>query len=180
MADDPATGAKTRDLIDEAIRESEADGLSRQLGPLNLTAIGVAAVIGAGIFVVTGQAAALYAGPAVAISFVIAATAAALSALCYSELASMIPLSGSTYSYAYAGLGTFIAWIIGWDLLLEYLFGAANVANGWSGYFVNLLHQMGINLPQAITASPFPNAPGDPTGIANLPAMLLVAGCVGC
>lgn len=100
---------------------------------------------------VTGNAAATKAGPAVIISFIIAGAVAALSAMCYSELASMIPLAGSTYSYAYSALGTFVAWIIGWDLLVEYLFGAANVANGWSGYFSNLMTNLGVDLVSRLT-----------------------------
>lgn len=168
---------ETRTTIDMAIADAEAgrDGLNRTLGPINLMALGVAAVVGAGVFVVTGNAAATKAGPAVIISFIIAGIVAALSAMCYSELAAMIPLSGSTYSYAYAALGTLVAWIIGWDLLVEYLFGAANVANGWSGYFVNLLKQMGLELGPQWTKAPIANAGSSETGIMNLPAMLLIA-----
>lgn len=167
-------GSEVTQTLDVIIAEADAntDGLSRTIGPINLTSIGVAAVVGAGIFVVTGHAAATKAGPAVIISFIIAGIAAALSAICYAELAAMIPLSGSTYSYAYAGLGTFVAWIIGWDLIVEYLFGAANVANGWSGYFVNLLSNIGINIPEAWTAAPVGGEV--PGAIMNLPAMVLV------
>ncbi len=169
-----ASGA--RGTIDIAVAEADSgkDGLERTMGPVNLTAIGVAAVVGAGIFVVTGHAAAVDAGPAVIVSFVIAGVVATLAAVCYSELASMIPLSGSTYSYAYSAMGTFVAWVIGWDLLVEYLFGAANVANGWSGYFTNLLAEVGVEVPNALRYAPVSDG-GAPTGIMNLPAMCLVA-----
>ncbi len=161
--------------IDMAVEDADAnvDGLSRTIGPFTLTSIGVAAVVGAGIFVVTGQAAAKHAGPAVIISFIIAAIVATLSALCYAELASMIPLSGSTYSYAHAAMGTFVAWVIGWDLLLEYLFGAANVASGWSAYFTSLLSSAGINLPPELTTPLISD--GGASGLMNLPAMVLIA-----
>lgn len=176
----PTKQATRQSALDTMVRRADSgeDGLARSLGPFQLTAIGVAAVVGAGIFVVTGQAAADHAGPAVAISFVIAGFAAALSALCYAELASMIPLAGSTYSYAYAALGIVTAWIIGWDLLLEYLFGVATVASAWSGYFVNLLDQAGIHLPHALVNPPV--APQDGTaGLINVPAMILLAGAAG-
>ncbi len=161
--------------IDVAVEDADAnvDGLGRSIGPFTLTSIGVAAVVGAGIFVVTGQAAAKHAGPAVIISFIIAAIVATLSALCYAELASMIPLSGSTYSYAHAAMGTFVAWVIGWDLLLEYLFGAANVAAGWSAYFTSLLSSTGINLPPELTTPLISD--GGVSGLMNLPAMVLIA-----
>src|ERR671924_413611 len=102
------------------------------MGPVSLTTLGIASVVGAGIFVTTGSAAAQYAGPAVVISFVLAGIVAALTAVCYAELAAMIPIAGSTYSYAYAAFGAFMAWFIGWDLLLEYLFAASTVAGGWA------------------------------------------------
>lgn len=159
-------------LIEDA--DADVDGLKRSIGPLNLMSIGVAAVVGAGIFVVTGAAAAEHAGPAVIVSFVIAAGAAALSALCYAELAGMIPVAGSTYSYAYASMGTLIAWIIGWDLLLEYLFGAASVASGWSGYFTSFLDAVGIHVPYDLRTALV--SEGEVSGgLINLPAVLLVA-----
>lgn len=171
------TGRKysASEAIDALIEDADADsdGLKREVGPISLTSIGVAAVVGAGIFVVTGQAAAKHAGPAVIIAFIIAGAVAMLSALCYSELAGMIPVSGSTYSYAYASMGTFIAWIIGWDLLVEYLFGAANVANGWSGYFTNLLGNMGVELPRELI-TPLVGADGEAGGFLNVPAMVLI------
>jgi len=137
------------------------------LGAFSLTLLGVASVVGAGIFVVTGEAAAHYAGPAVLISFVIAGIVAGLVAICYAELASMIPAAGSTYSYAFAAFGSFIGWFIGWDLLLEYLFAASTVAVGWSGYFVDLMDSIGIHIPHDLAAAPF----GEDPGIVNLPAV---------
>src|SRR6201996_6178042 len=127
--------------------------LKRSLGPVNLITLGIGAIIGAGIFVLTGQAAALHAGPAVALSFVFAGITCAFAGLCYSEFASIIPIAGSAYTYGYATLGELVAWIIGWDLVLEYAFGAATVASGWSGYFVSLLEQLHISIlpPQFTT-----------------------------
>lgn len=154
--------------------DSATTGLSRAIGPVALVAIGVAAVVGAGIFVVTGEAAATRAGPAVVVSFIIAGIVASLSAMCYAELAGMLPLAGSTYSYAYAALGTFVAWVIGWDLLVEYLFGAANVANGWSAYFSNMTAEMGWALPPELLGGPVPGTDAEPMGWINLPAVILV------
>src|ERR1700759_426882 len=125
-------------LRKEAAEEGEHT-LRRTLGPVNLITLGIGAIIGAGIFVLTGQAAALHAGPAIAISFIVAGITCAFAGLCYAEFASIIPIAGSAYTYGYATLGEFVAWIIGWDLVLEYAFGAATVASGWSGYFVGLL-----------------------------------------
>jgi basic amino acid/polyamine antiporter, APA family len=141
------------------------------MGPFSLTTLGIASVVGAGIFVTTGAAAAQYAGPAVVVSFVIAGIAAALTAVCYAELAAMIPIAGSTYSYAYAAFGAFVGWFIGWDLMLEYLFAASTVAVGWSGYALDLLQSVGIDLPHALVAPPF----GDHAGVLNVPAILVVA-----
>ncbi len=128
--------------------------LKRSLGAMNLITLGIGAIIGAGIFVLTGQAAALHAGPAVALSFVLAGITCAFAGLCYAEFASIIPIAGSAYTYGYATLGEFVAWIIGWDLGLEYGFGAATVASGWSGYFNSLLQQFHIYLPPRLTATP--------------------------
>src|ERR1035438_2362767 len=119
-------------------------GLKRTLTATNLTTLGIGAIIGSGIFVLTGQAAAQYAGPAIVLSFVISGIACAFAGLCYAEFASMIPIAGSAYTYSYATLGEFLAWIIGWDLILEYLFAASTVAVGWSGYVVSLLRDIGI------------------------------------
>ncbi len=127
------------------------------LGRFSLTALGVGAIIGAGIFVLTGAAAARYAGPAVVLSFALAGFACAIVALCYAELAALIPVSGSTYSYVYIALGEIFAWIIGWDLVLEYAMGAATVAVGWSGYLTSLLASLGLHLPPQLTA---PVGPG--------------------
>ena len=164
--------------------------LKRALGPVNLTALGIGAVIGAGIFVLTGQAAAKYAGPAIVFSFVLAGVACALAGLCYAEFSAMIPISGSAYTYGYATLGEFIAWIIGWDLILEYLFAASTVAVGWSGYVVSFLKDLGIVIPTAFTGAPYNHtAPADAgwnvwrlftegwtsTGaVLNVPAMIIV------
>ena len=140
-------------LLHEAHDEGES-GLKRTLGPLNLITLGIGAIIGAGIFVLTGQAAAKHAGPAVMLSFVVAGLTCAFAGLCYAEFASLIPIAGSAYTYGYATLGEFVAWIIGWDLVLEYAFGAATVASGWSGYFVGLLQDFHIHIPPQLTTTP--------------------------
>jgi basic amino acid/polyamine antiporter, APA family len=140
-------------LLHEAQDEGES-GLKRTLGPLNLITLGIGAIIGAGIFVLTGQAAAKHAGPAVMLSFVVAGLTCAFAGLCYAEFASLIPIAGSAYTYGYATLGEFVAWIIGWDLVLEYAFGAATVASGWSGYFVGLLQDFHIHIPPQLTTTP--------------------------
>jgi basic amino acid/polyamine antiporter, APA family len=133
-------------ILNEA-QESGENSLKRALGPLNLVTLGIGAIIGAGIFVITGQAAAQFAGPAILISFVLAGIACAFAGLCYAEFASMIPIAGSAYTYSYATLGELVAWIIGWDLILEYAFGAATVAVGWSGHLRAFLHDIGASLP---------------------------------
>src|SRR6266513_1009939 len=128
--------------------EADAAGdhqLKRALGPLNLITLGIGAIIGAGIFVLTGQAAALHAGPAVPISMALVGIACAFAGLCYAEMASAVPVAGSAYTYSYATMGEFIAWIIGWDLVLEYAMGASTVGGGWSGYFVGLLENVNIH-----------------------------------
>jgi APA family basic amino acid/polyamine antiporter len=140
-------------LLSEAQTEGEHE-LKRALGPLNLITLGIGAVIGAGIFVLTGQAAAIHAGPAVALSFVLAGITCAFAGLCYAEFAALIPIAGSAYTYGYATLGEFVAWMIGWDLVLEYAFGAATVASGWSGYFVSLLQDLHIVIPPQLTTTP--------------------------
>ncbi|HUX33907.1 MAG TPA: amino acid permease, partial [Gemmatimonadaceae bacterium] len=131
-----------------------ADNLKRVLGAWNLTFLGIGAIIGAGIFVLTGTAAAQYAGPAIVLSFILAGTGCLFAGLCYAEFAALIPIAGSAYTYAYATLGEFIAWIIGWDLILEYLFGAATVAVGWAGYFTAFMNELGFHLPLAWTQAP--------------------------
>jgi APA family basic amino acid/polyamine antiporter len=140
-------------LMKEA-SETDEHSLRRALGPLNLLTLGIGAIIGAGIFVITGQAAAQFAGPAIVISFVLAGIACAFAGLCYAEFASMIPIAGSAYTYSYATLGELVAWIIGWDLILEYAFGAATVAVGWSGHFRAFLKDLGVGLP-AMPSSDF-------------------------
>ncbi|MGA3033168.1 MAG: amino acid permease [Terracidiphilus sp.] len=144
---------KPMSMLTEEAGEQGEHTLKRSLGAVNLVTLGIGAVIGAGIFVLTGQAAALYAGPAVALSFVLAGLTCAFAGLCYAEFASIIPIAGSAYTYGYATLGELVAWIIGWDLVLEYAFGASTVASGWSGYFNSLLQQFGITIPPQLTAS---------------------------
>jgi len=128
--------------------------LKRSLGAVNLTALGIGAIIGAGIFVLTGQAAALHAGPAVPVSMIIVGIACAFAGLCYAEMASAVPVAGSAYTYSYATMGELVAWIIGWDLVLEYAAGAATVGVGWSGHMVDLLRNFGITLPAALSNAP--------------------------
>jgi APA family basic amino acid/polyamine antiporter len=147
-----------RKSIDALRADAFSEGghaLKRALGPINLVSLGIGAIIGTGIFVLTGSAAAQYAGPGIVVSFIIAGIGCAFAGLCYAEFASMIPIAGSAYTYGYATLGEFVAWIIGWDLILEYLFGAATVAVGWSGYVVSFLRDRGINVPPQ-----WSNAPG--------------------
>lgn len=140
--------------LSQLMDESQTDhGLRRSLSAFNLTTLGIGAVIGAGIFVLTGQAAAQYAGPAIVISFLISGFACLFAGLCYAEFASMIPISGSAYTYAYATMGEFVAWIIGWDLILEYLFAASTVSVGWSGYVVSFLKDFGVVIPAQFTAA---------------------------
>src|SRR5208282_2208444 len=152
--------------------------LHRTLGPLNLIALGIGAIIGAGLFSLTGLAAADNAGPAIVISFVIAAIGCGFAGMCYSELASMIPVAGSAYTYAYATLGEIVGWVIGWDLVLEYAVGAGTVSVSWSRYVTSFLRDFDINLPAQWTLSPFETATlADGTtvhGIANLPAVFII------
>lgn len=183
--------------------QGDNKGLKRSLSATNLTTLGIGAIIGAGIFVLTGQAAAQYAGPAIVISFIISGIACAFAGLCYAEFASMIPVAGSAYTYSYATLGEFVAWIIGWDLILEYLFAASTVSVGWSGYMISFLHDFNIDIPATLSAATgtimvnIPNMGWKPetaqlikelaqtgivtdnlphvTAIVNLPAMFIVA-----
>ncbi|CEH34193.1 amino acid permease [Romboutsia lituseburensis] len=147
----------------------EGKGLKKVLGAFELTMLGIGAIIGTGIFVLTGVAAADYAGPALILSFIISGIACAFAALCYAELSAMIPISGSAYTFGYVGLGEIWGWLIGWDLILEYCVAVAAVSIGWSGYIVNILNILGIHLPKALIA-----APGS-GGIINLPAILILA-----
>lgn len=158
--------------------DTEQHGLKRVLGPLDLVSLGIGIIIGAGIFVVTGQAAAQYAGPAISLSFVLSGFGCVLAGLCYAEMASMIHVSGSAYTYAYATLGQFIAWVIGWDLVLEYLFASSTVSVGWSGYVVSFLHDFGIAIPDMLSKAPLAHDPRTGwalTGaVINLPAIFIV------
>ena len=140
-------------VLGEAREEGE-HSLRRVLGPVNLVSLGIGAIIGAGIFVLTGAASAQFAGPAIVLSFVLAGFGCAFAGLCYAEFASMIPVAGSAYTYAYATLGEIFAWIIGWDLILEYAFGAATVASGWSANFAGLLDDLGVHIPPQWTDTP--------------------------
>jgi len=160
--------------------EAAADhSLKRALGPLNLTALGIGAIIGTGIFVLTGTVAAQNAGPAVILSFVLAGFASVFAALCYSEFASLVPMAGSAYTYSYATLGEFVAWIIGWDLVLEYALSATTVAIGWSGYMASFLKDLGIHIPaqfQAARGTVVTLADGSTeVALFNLPAVLIIA-----
>lgn len=159
--------------------EGEEQSMSKTLGLSSITAMGIGAIIGAGIFVLTGTAAAQYAGPAIMLSFVLGGVACAFVGLCYSELAAMLPVCGSSYTYTYATLGEIFAWIIGWDLILEYAMGGATVAVGWSGYAVSLLKNVGITVPAALTAAPGTDVKlpdGSTThALFNLPAVVIVA-----
>jgi len=169
----PGGGGIKVDRLGNILSQAERDRErldSTAFGPVSLTALGIASVVGAGIFVIAGTAAAEHAGPAVIISFVLAGIAAGLTALCYAEMAAMIPIAGSTYSYVFAAFGVFMAWFIGWDLLLEYLFAASTVAVGWAGYAVSLLDSVGIHVPHDLANPPFGGG-----GIFNIPAFIVVA-----
>lgn len=163
---------------DQKIQGINEIQLKRSLGPMSLVAMGIGAIIGAGLFSITGIAAAENAGPAIVISFIIAAIGCAFAGLCYSELATMFPVSGSAYTYAYAIMGELLAWMIGWTLILEYAIGAATVAISWSAYVVSLLHDFDIYLPANLIASPWQpvHLPDDTFafGIINLPAVFIV------
>jgi APA family basic amino acid/polyamine antiporter len=179
MADTSYMARKSvADIVGSADTE-EGRSLSKTLGATSITAMGIGAIIGAGIFVLTGTAAAQFAGPSIILSFVLGGIACAFVGLCYSELAAMLPVCGSSYTYTYATLGEVFAWIIGWDLILEYAMGAATVAVGWSGYIVSLLRNVGITIPPTLAAAPgtvVKLADGSTvTGIVNLPAVLIIA-----
>ena len=169
-----------RKSVTQLQAEAEADhSLKRSLGVINLTALGIGAIIGTGIFVLTGTVAAQNAGPAVVLSFVLAGIASVFAALCYSEFASLVPMAGSAYTYGYATLGELVAWIIGWDLILEYALSATTVAIGWSGYVVSFLADIGIHVPahfQAARGTVVTLADGTTTtAVFNLPAVLIIA-----
>ena len=174
---------KSADALAAEAAHSDADGevrpLRRTLSALHLVAFGIGGVIGAGIFVLTGHAAAANAGPAVTLSFMLGAVACAFAGLCYAEMASTVPISGSAYTYAYATLGELVAWIIGWDLILEYAVGATAVAIGWSGYVVSFARDFGVNIPAEFASSPLAydssTRSWSATGaIVNAPAVLII------
>jgi len=175
----PLLRTKSLELLTQEA-SSETSGLKRVLGPWHLIFLGVGAIVGAGIFVMTGQVAALYAGPAVSLSIVLAGVTCAVAGLCYAEFASLIPIAGSAYTYAYSTLGEIFAWIIGWDLILEYSVGATTVAIGWSGYVVSFLRGIGLHIPAGLADAPFAFDPKtgvwSRTGaVINLPAALIIA-----
>lgn len=161
------TGIFRTKSINQIKEGAEAKGLKKTLGATDLVLLGIGCIIGTGIFVLTGVAAAKYAGPGIMLSFVLSGLACAFAALAYAELAAMVPVAGSAYTYTYAALGEIVAWIVGWNLVLEYSVGSSAVAAGWSGYVVGLLKSAGVVLPKAYTAVP---ADG---GIVNLPAVLI-------
>jgi APA family basic amino acid/polyamine antiporter len=175
----PRSGGRGRvKPLDDILATAEKKSLKRSLGAFQLTLLGIGAVIGTGIFVLTATAA-QKAGPGMMISFIIAGTVCALAALCYSELASMVPVAGSAYTYSYAVMGEIVAWLVGWALILEYALGASAVAVGWSGHIVGLLDSIGVHLPHAMTVGPqiewgFLQG-GEIGGVVNLPAVLIVA-----
>src|SRR6476619_6488148 len=152
--------------------EHGSKALKRTLTAMDLTLLGIGAIIGTGIFVLTGTAAASKAGPAIVLSYVLAGLACGFAALCYAEFSAMIPMSGSAYTYAYAPLGEVFAWMIGWDLIREYAVGSMTVAVGWSGYFQRILAGFGPHLPAWMSAAPDPSA----GSLVNIPAMLIVLG----
>src|SRR6185437_3768281 len=150
-------GLMAKKPLSVMMAEAESTGehsLKRTLGPTNLVALGIGAIIGTGIFVLTGPVAATTAGPAIVLSFIIAGIGCAFAGLCYAEFASLLPIAGSSYSYAYTTLGEIVAWIIGWALILEYAFGAATVAVGWSGYVRSLLGDFALTLPASLSHAP--------------------------
>jgi len=153
--------------------------LKKHLGAINLTTIGIGAIIGAGIFVITGQAAAIYAGPAISISFLVAAFICLFAGLCYAELSSLIPIAGGSYSYSYVTMGEFPAWIVGWLLAAQYFFSSSTVAVGWSGYCISILNDFGITLPASLSQAPLMYIPGEGWSVTgafiNLPAVIIAA-----
>eukprot|EP01101_Sappina_pedata_P000154 TRINITY_DN1015_c0_g1_i2.p1 TRINITY_DN1015_c0_g1~~TRINITY_DN1015_c0_g1_i2.p1 ORF type:complete len:363 (+),score=71.55 TRINITY_DN1015_c0_g1_i2:102-1091(+) len=177
------TNIQTRKSYEDMVIESEESGMKRTLGALELSLLGIGLIIGTGIFVLTGHAAASNAGPSVVYSFIIAGIVSLFAALCYAEMASMIPISGSAYTYTYATMGELVAWMIGWDLILEYLVGAATVSVGWSGYVVAFIESvLGTTLSTTLTQPPIDIDPISGhfilTGnIINLPAIIIILVC---
>ncbi len=168
----------TKKSLAQLDQDAERNPLRRSLGRVQLMALGVGSIIGTGIFVLTGTAASQNAGPALVLSMILTTIGCAFSGLCYAEFAAMVPIAGSAYTYAYATIGEFIAWIIGWDLILEYALSVSTAAVGWSGYFVSLAHDVGMNIPLALTM-PYGRVVTDQsgatvTGVFNLPAACIV------
>ena len=167
--------------ISAILRESGSDnngGLKRNLSVINLVALGIGAIVGTGIFVITGQAAAMYAGPSLTISFLISALGCVLAGLCYAEFSAMVPVAGSVYSYSYSTMGEFLAWLIGWTLILEYLFACSSVAVGWSGNMMSILNEWGVHIPHYLSYATFDHVDGQwvwTGNIINLPALFIVA-----
>lgn len=177
-------GIWTKKSLDSLLfNKEESHKLKQKLGPFQLILLGIGAIIGAGLFSITGIAAAENAGPAITLSFLIAAAGCAFAGLCYSELSTMLPVAGSAYTYAYATMGELVAWIIGWDLVLEYAMGASAVSISWSAYIVSFLHDYNITLPTDLIASPWqPVRLPDGTlvyGLINIPAVIIVCGISG-
>ncbi|EOR93044.1 Cationic amino acid transporter [Arcticibacter svalbardensis MN12-7] len=169
---------KFKKPLDSLLKEASETGegtLKRTLSAGNLVALGIGAIIGAGLFVRTAAAAADHAGPSVTLSFILAAVGCGLAGLCYAEFASMIPIAGSAYTYSYATMGEVVAWVIGWDLVLEYAVGAATVSIAWSEYLNKLLETFGVSIPYAFCHSPFQVSPDGVNGMINLPALFIVA-----
>ena len=166
------TGITRKLSVEEVLKQKEESQLKRVLGTFELMMLGVGVIVGTGIFVITGTAAADYAGPALMLSFIFSGFACALAALCYAELASAIPTAGSSFTFTYCGIGEVWAWIVAWCLVLELTVAAAAIATGWGSYAVNLLNVAGIHLPKAITADPLSG------GIVNLPSIILIAGVI--
>lgn len=166
---------RTKSLTQLLSESTESEhGLKKTLSSASLVALGIGAIIGAGLFSITGLAAANYAGPGIMISFIIAALGCAFAGLCYAEFASMIPVAGSAYTYSYATMGEFIAWIIGWDLVLEYAVGSATVASSWSGYLGKFFSNFGVALPEHLMTTPFDLTSTGEMGLINLPAVFIV------
>jgi APA family basic amino acid/polyamine antiporter len=175
----PALQAEAEERERQAVVTHDGLQLKRSLSAISLVSLGIGDIIGAGIFVLTGHAAAVNAGPAITLSYVLAGFACAFAGLCYAEMASTVPIAGSAYTYAYATMGEIVAWIIGWDLILEYALGAATVAIGWSGYAVSFLNDFGVVVPATYAGAPlsFENGAWQMTGaIINAPAMAVAAG----
>src|SRR5919109_345929 len=163
----------------QALLTHDGVPLKRTLSAWGLISLGIGGIIGAGIFVLTGHAAAAHAGPAIALSFVLAGIVCGFAGLCYAEMASTVPIAGSAYTYAYATMGEFMAWVIGWDLILEYAFGATTVAIGWSGYVTSFLRDIGIAIPPEFATAPLTYDPAAGTlsatgALINLPAVLII------